>query len=279
VAEPGRKRAAKYRMPGKCPSCGTRLLERGPFTICPNSFECPAQLAGRIQHFAGRDALDIEGLGEETARLLVTEGLVRQLPDLFDLTPQQLVTLEGFAEKSAENLVDGIARASHAELHRFLIGLGIPEVGVAVAKDLARHFRSLDALRRASGEDLEAVPGVGPKMAEQIGAFFADERNRAILDTLLAKVALVEPTGEAQAQLAGLKVVFTGGLAQLSRRDAKQLVESLGGRVTSSVSKETTFVLVGENPGSKLGDAQRLGVQTLTEAEFVDFVRSSGGDL
>jgi DNA ligase (NAD+) len=279
VAEPGRKRAAKYRMPGKCPSCGTRLLERGPFTICPNSFECPAQLAGRIQHFASRDALDIEGLGEETAKLLVTEGLVRQLPDLFDLTPQQLVTLEGFAEKSAENLVDGLARASHAELHRFLIGLGIPEVGVAVAKDLARHFRSLAALRRASGEDLEAVPGVGPKMAEQIGAFFGDERNRQILETLLAKVALVEPTGEADAQLAGLKVVFTGGLTRLSRRDAKQLVESLGGRVTSSVSKETTFVVVGDNPGSKFGDAQRLGVQTLTEEEFVGFVRSRGGDV
>jgi DNA ligase (NAD+) len=218
-------------------------------------------------------------LGDETAKLLVTEGLVRQLPDLFDLTSERLVTLEGFAEKSAENLVDGLAKASRAELHRFLIGLGIPEVGVAVAKDLARHFRSLDALRRASGEDLETVPGVGPKMAEQIGDFFRDERNREMLDTLLAKVALVEPTGATAAQLAGLKVVFTGGLTQLSRRDAKQLVESLGGRVTSSVSKETTFVVVGENPGSKFGDAQRLGVQTLTEEEFVEFVRSKGGDV
>ncbi len=280
VSEPGRKRAAKYRMPGKFPSCSTPLIERGPFTICPNSFECPAQLAGRIQHFASRDALDIEGLGEETAKLLVTEGLVRQLPDLFDLTPERLATLEGFAEKSAQNLVDGLANASHVELHRFLIGLGIPEVGVAVAKDLARHFRSLDALRRASGEELEAVPGVGPKMAEQIEAFFGDHRNREMLDTLLAgKVTLVEPTGEAAAQLAGLKVVFTGGLAQLSRRDAKQLVESLGGRVTSSVSKETAFVVMGEDPGSKFDDAQRLGVQILTEEEFVDFVRSKGGDV
>jgi DNA ligase (NAD+) len=279
VAEPGRKRGAKYRMPDKCPSCATPLLERGPFTICPNSFECPAQLAGRIQHFASRDALDIEGLGDETAKLLVAEGLVRQLPDLFDLTREQLVRLEGFAEKSAENLVDGLAQASRTELHRFLIGLGIPEVGVAVAKDLARHFRSLDTLRRASGEDLEAVPGVGPKMAAQIGTFFGDERNREILDTLLAKVAVLEPTGEAVAQLAGLKVVFTGGLVRLSRRDAKQLVESLGGRVTSSVSKETAFVVVGENPGSKFDDARRLGVRTLTEAEFVDFVRSKGGNV
>lgn len=282
VKEPGRKRAARYRMPKKCPSCGSPLTERGPFTVCPNGFECPAQLAGKIQHFASRDALDIEGLGEETAKLLVTEGLVRQLPDLFGLTPERLVTLEGFAEKSAQNLVDGIVRASRVELHRFLIGLGIPEVGVAVANDLARHFRSLDALRRASGEELEAVPGVGPRMAQQIEAFFGDERNREILDTLLAgRVTLVEPSGEAAAaaQLTGLKVVFTGALQRLSRHDAKQLVESLGGRVTSSVSKETTFVVVGEDPGSKLDDARRLGVKTLGEDEFVDFVRSKGADV
>ncbi|UCF40865.1 MAG: NAD-dependent DNA ligase LigA [Gemmatimonadota bacterium] len=280
VEEPGRTRAAKYRMPGECPSCRTPLVQRGPFTICPNSFECPAQLAGRIQHFARRDALDIEGLGEETAKLLVAQGLVRQLPDLFNLTPEQLEALEGFAEKSARNLVDGIARAAQVELHRFLLGLGIPEVGVAVAKDLARHFRSFDAVRRASKEELEAVPGVGPKMAEQIAAFFADRRNQEGLDALLhGKVKLVEPTGETAAQLAGLKVVFTGELARLARRDAKQLVESLGGRVTSSVSKETAFVVVGENPGSKFTDAERLGVKTLTEDEFVDFVRSKGADV
>jgi DNA ligase (NAD+) len=280
VQEPGRKRAGRYRMPKKCPSCGSPLVERGPFTVCPNCFECPAQLAGKIQLFASRDALDIEGLGDETAKLFVAERMVLQLPDLFELTPEQLVKLEGFAEKSAQNLVDGIARASRVELHRFLIGLGIPEVGVAVARDLARHFRSLDALRRASVEDLEGVPGVGPKMAQQIESFFENEQNRKMLDTLLDKrVKLVEPTGGIAAQLAGLKVVFTGGLARLSRRDAKQLVESLGGRVTSSVSKETGFVVAGENPGSKLDDARRLGVKTLTEDEFVDFVRSKGADV
>jgi DNA ligase (NAD+) len=267
-------------MPAKCPSCGTALIERGPFTVCPNGFECPAQLAGRIQHLAGRDALDIEGLGEETARLLVAEGLVQQLPDLFDLGAERLVELEGFAEKSAGSLVDGIARAgSDVELHRFLVALGIPEVGVAVARDLARHFGSLGALREASTEQLEAVPGVGPKMAEQIEGFFGDAHNRAILERLEDKVTVAEAEGAAADILAGLKIVFTGSLERMTRRDAKQLVESLGGRVSSSVSKETAYVVVGASPGSKHDDAQRLDVTVLTEDEFLDLLRSKGAEF
>ena len=280
VDEPGRKRKPRFRMPAKCPSCGTALTERGPFTVCPNGFECPAQLAGRIQHLAGRDALDIEGLGEETARLLVAEGLLKQLPDLFDLSAERLVELEGFAEKSAGSLVDGIARAgSDVELHRFLVALGIPEVGVAVARDLARHFGSLGALRKASTEQLEAVPGVGPKMAEQIEGFFGDAHNRAILERLEDKVTVAEAEGAAADILAGLKVVFTGSLERMTRRDAKQLVESLGGRVTSSVSKETAYVVLGASPGSKHDDAQRLGVTILTEDEFLDLLRSKGAEF
>jgi DNA ligase (NAD+) len=277
IDEPGRKRKPRFRMPAKCPSCGTTLIERGPFTVCPNGFECPAQLAGRIQHLAGRDALDIEGLGDRTAMLLVAEGLVKQLPDVFDLTSEQLVELEGFAEKSAGSLVDGIARAaSDAELHRFLIALGIPEVGVAVARDLARYFGSLGSLRDASAEQLEAVPGVGPIMAEQIWGFFDDAHNRAVVDRLQSQVTVAEAEGAAADILAGLKIVFTGSLERIARRDAKQLVESLGGRVTSSVSKETAYVVVGASPGSKHDDAQRLGVTILTEDDFLDLLRSKG---
>ena len=190
IEEPDRERAPEWRMPAACPSCGTALIERGPFTVCPNSFECPAQLAGRIVHFASRDALDIEGLGDETAKLFVAEGLVRQLPDLFDLRAEQLLQLEGFAQKSATKLVDALKKAAAAaELPRFLYGLGIPEVGVAVARDLARHFGTFAGLRAADEAALQEVPGVGPadgradprllrRAAERRGARRADGQAR-----------------------------------------------------------------------------------------------------
>lgn len=280
LEEPGRKRGAAFRMPAKCPSCGTPLVERGPFTLCPNSFECPAQLAGSIVHFASRQALDIEGLGGETAKQLVAEGLVRQLPDLFELTAEKLIALEGFAEKSAANLVEAISRASRVELHRFLYGLGIPEVGAAVARDLARHFRSFDRLRAATAEDLQAVHGVGEVMAEQIGGFFQDRRNARILEKLLGQVTLVEPKAAASAgALQGLKVVVTGGLERWKRPEIKDLLESLGARVVSSVSKGTDLVIVGGDPGSKYDDAQRLGVETVDEEGFVKRLRGKGVDV
>jgi len=280
VDEPGRKRAPEFRMPKTCPSCNTPLVESGPFTLCPNGFGCPAQLAGRLQHFAARDALDIEGLGEETAKQLVAEGLVHGLPDIFALTTDRLVALEGIADKSATALVEAIARASHAELHRFLFGLGIPEVGVTVAKDLARHFGSLEAIRCATTEELEAVHGVGPKMAERISGFFRDSGNVAVLDRLLKRVSLEQAKNAAGTRtLAGLKIVFTGGLARISRSKAKQLVESLGARVVTSVSKETDYVVSGSDPGSKLDKAQSLGVTTLSEEEFFTFLRSKGVEV
>lgn len=275
--EPGRDRGEPFRMPLACPSCGATLAERGPFTVCPNSFECPAQLAGRLLLFGSRNALDIEGLGEETAKQLVAEDLVRQLPDLFDLSAADLVRLDGFAEKSAEKLVQAIRDAATPELHRFLYGLGIPEVGVTVAKALAQHFRSLDAVRDATADDLEAVTGVGPVMAQQIAGFFSDERNRAVLNALLdGRVTVEEPTEAGARALEGVTIVFTGGLQRVSRRDAKDLVERYGARATSSVSKNTDYVVAGEDAGSKLDDAQRLGVPVLTEDEFFDFLRSRG---
>ncbi len=279
IDEPGHERGPVFSMPAVCPSCGSPLVTRGPFTVCPNAFECPAQLTGRILHFASRDALDIEGLGEETAKQFVAEGLVRQLPDLFGLTADRLVALEGFADKSAANLVAAMARASRTELHRFLFGLGIPEVGVAVARDLARHLRTFDAVRRATRDELEAVPGVGPRMAEQIEGFFQEPRNREVVDRLLAHVSLVEPKGVVGGALTGLRIVLTGSLGRWTRRQAKEVVESLGGRVTSSVSKETSYVVVGEDPGTKVDDARRLGVRTLDEEEFLRLLRGMGVTL
>ncbi len=279
VEEPGRKRAKRFRMPDQCPSCGSELIERGPFTLCSNSYRCPAQLAGRLEHFASRDALDIDGLGEETAKLLVGEGLVHQLPDLFEIVPNDLVPLEGFATKSAASLVSAVDKASRVELHRFLYGLGIPEVGVTIAKALARHFLSFDTLRKATGEELEAVEGVGPKMAQQIELFYRDKRNSAVLDNLVGKVKMVEVAADSGAALAGIRFVFTGGLGKLSRREAKQLAESLGAKVTSSVSQETGYVVVGTDPGSKYDKAIELGVETLNEQEFVQLMREHGAEV
>jgi DNA ligase (NAD+) len=282
IEEPDRERAPEWRMPTACPSCGTELIERGPFTVCTNSFECPAQLAGRIVHFASRDALDIEGLGDETAKLFVAEGLVRQLPDLFEIRADQLVDLEGFAEKSANKLVDALKKAAAgAELPRFLYGLGIPEVGVAVARDLARHFGTFARLRAADETALREVAGVGPRMSEQILDFFGEPKNAAILDEMIARLHLVEtePSDDGAARvkpLAGQKWVFTGGLNHLTRRDAQGHVESLGARATGSVSKATDVVVVGEDAGSKAEDARKLGVQTMNEEEFLAFLRGNG---
>jgi DNA ligase (NAD+) len=287
IEEPDRERAPAWKMPETCPSCGTALVERGPFTVCPNSFECPAQLAGRIVHFASRNALDIEGLGDETAKLFVSEGLVRDLPGLFDLKAEQLVQLEGFAEKSATNLVEALRKASHAELPRLLYGLGIPEVGVAVARDLARHFGTFANLRAADEAALQEVPGVGPRMAEQITAFFHEPKNAAALDELLTRLTLKEapPAGPSSAPstsvqpLAGKKIVFTGGLTRLSRREAQELVERLGARATGSVSKATDWVVVGEDAGSKAEDAKKLGVATLDEDAFLALLQEHGVEI
>ena len=278
IEEPGRQRARPFRLPADCPSCGTALIERGPFSVCPNSFDCPAQLVGRLFHLGSRQALDIEGLGEETARLLVDQNLVRHLPDLFDLEVEQLLDLEGFAEKSANGLVNAISRSSRAELPRFLFGLGIPEVGVTVASSLARHFRSLEALRQADVEDLQQVEGVGPRMSEQIVAFLRESRNVEILDRLLdGRIELLAMQEEVAADnLEGLRFVLTGGLEDLTRTQAKRMLESLGAKVTSTVSARTDYVVAGDNPGSKYRKALDLGVETLDEAGLLDLLRSKG---
>ena len=284
IEEPDRERGPEWRMPDVCPSCGTALTERGPFTVCPNSFECPAQLVGRIVHFASRNALDVEGLGDETAKQFVNEGLVKQLPDLFELTAAQLVHLEGFAEKSATKLVEALARvAAGAELPRFLYGLGIPEVGAAVARDLARHFGTFEALRAADDPALQEVAGVGPRMAEQIREFFDEPKNAEVLDELTRKIQVLEdqskPAAGAVQPFAGLKFVFTGGLSRIPRSEAQKLVESLGAKATGSVSKSTDYVVVGEDAGSKADDARRLGVKTLDENGFVELLRENGVNL
>jgi DNA ligase (NAD+) len=277
IEEAGRVRQAPFRMPQRCPACGADLMVRGPFTLCPNRFGCPAQLKGRIVHFGSRNALDIEGLGEETAALLVERGLVRELADLFDLREAALEQLPGFARKSATKLVRAIQRRKRVELQRFLFGLGIPEVGQAVARDLALHFGSLEAIRAADREDLEVVQGIGPRMSELILEFLHEEENARAIDAVLARgLELISPSGTSGSSLSGRKFVFTGALAGMSRSEAKALVEGAGGRVAGSVSSETSFVVAGTDPGSKLARALELGVAVLSEEEFLDLLADAG---
>ncbi|MEZ4417335.1 MAG: NAD-dependent DNA ligase LigA [Gemmatimonadota bacterium] len=270
VPEPGHKRHAAYALPAACPACGTPVVLKGPFTLCPNRFGCPAQLKGRLVHFGSRGALDIEGLGEETAKLLVERELVHDLAGLFHLQAQQLEALPGFAEKSANNLVDAIQARRSTELARFVHGLGIPEVGATVARDLAGHFRTLDAILDATPEALEAVPGIGPKMSEAIRTFLDEPRTRRAIDRVASEMrTLTAPAAVKGGALSGKKIVFTGGLERFSREEAKERAEAEGAKVVSSVSKATDYVVAGSDAGSKLDKATELGVRVLTEEDFL----------
>ena len=280
ISETDRERGATFQMPQQCPSCGASVTVVGPFTICPNRLGCPAQLKGRVTHFASRNALDIEGLGGETAALLVEHRLVRDLADLFHLTADKLTELPGFAEKSANKLVSGIQRARSTELQRFVYALGIPEVGATVARDLAGHFRSFTSLRDATPDDLQAVRGIGPKMTEQICAFFQDEATKGALDRLLGEMGeLKAPEVGVDGPLGGKRFVFTGTLSSMPREKAKSAVEAAGGRAVSAVSKETDYLVVGEGGGGKAEKAAKLGVLVLDEDAFLDLLRSSGVEV
>jgi DNA ligase (NAD+) len=278
----GADRGEPFAMPTECPSCGTALVRVGPYTVCPNSFECPAQLVGRLTHFGSRLGLDIEGLGERTARQLVETGLVRSVPQLFDLTADDVKTLEGFGDKSATNLVAAIEAARTPELSRLLYALGVPEVGAAVARTLARHFGTFEAIRAASAEELMAIEGIGAVMAEQIHSYFHEQSNvdalDALLDGRLAPKAEERDGGAAPSGggLAGQTFVFTGTMDALSRDQAEELVRSLGGKASGSVSAKTTYLVAGEGGGSKLTKAQDLGVNVLDEREFLTLVGSLG---
>ena len=277
VPEDGRKRGAAFRMPGRCPACETPVQEDGPFSYCPNRFGCMAQLKRGLTHFGSRAGLDIEGLGGETAALLVDRGLVKELADLFELTATDLEPLDGFAEKSAANLAKAIEDKKTVGLARFLYGLGIPEVGSTVAATLAAEFLSFDNIQGATVEQLEAVDGIGPIMSEQIRAFLDDERNRERIAAVIGHMnALLPPDQAGGRGLTGMRFVFTGGLERFSRSDAKRLIEENGGRVVGSVSGETTYVVAGEDPGSKLQKGRDLGVEILNEEAFVEVLRAAG---
>lgn len=262
-----------FHFPGHCPECGTPTIKLPDEVAwrCPN-LSCPAQVRRRIEHFASRACMDIDGLGEAVVDQLVTRGLVKTISDLYRLRYAQVVELEKFAEKSAQNLIGAIDASRRAELWRFIHGLGVPGVGAASAKDLANHFRSIDALAAAPEEELLALPGVGEKTARGIRVFFNEPANHILIEEL--RDLGVEPTpparpGGGAAALAGKTFVLTGTLPNLTREQATERIEAAGGKVSSSVSKKTNFVVAGAEAGSKLEKAQKLGVRILDEAQLL----------
>jgi DNA ligase (NAD+) len=263
----------KFTMPARCPVCGAKVVRaEGEVAYRCIGLSCPAQLKQAIRFFGARGAMDVEGLGEKLVDQLVDRGLVRDLADLYHLDEDELVALERMGEKSARNLLAQLERTKRVPLPRLLVALGIRQVGEATAKALAEHFGTLEHLMDASEDDLQEVRDVGPEVARSIRGFFAERQNRRVIERLLA--AGVEPTAVSRPRgpLSGKKFVLTGSLAAMTRTEAQRRIEALGGRVVASVSKETDWVVVGADPGSKL--AKALGVATLDEAEFLRLVRS-----
>lgn len=265
-------------MPERCPACETTLVRaEGEVDVrCPNVVSCPAQLREAVFHFAGRGAMDIDGLGYRTGSQLIERGLVRDIADIVHLDAEQLAELEGFAQVSIRNLLDGIERARHRPVWRLLVGLSIRHVGPTAARALARTFGSLDRIAGASVEELAAVEGVGPAIARSVSEWFADPRHRDLLERLRSGGVTLSDVGaqDGPRPLAGLTVVVTGTLERWSRDAASEAVQERGGRVSSSVSKTTAFVVVGEAPGSKHGRAVALGVPILDEAGFATLLEA-----
>ncbi len=270
----GRERP--FVMPEYCPVCGSRLVRKPGEAIyrCPNP-DCFPRLAKRIAHFVSKAAMDIEGLGPRVVEQLITAGIIRDVPDLYSIKKSDLLSLEGFAEKSAENLLQAIENSKHTTLSRFLFALGIRHVGEVTAQLLSRRFKTLDRLMNARREDLEAIEGIGPEVAGSIVKWFSEEKNRNLIKRLLDAGIVIEGQDERPGQLPlqGKSFVFTGSLSSLKRKEAKELVKSLGGQVQSTVGKKTDFLVVGERPGSKLAKAEKLGVKTITEQEFLEMTR------
>lgn len=272
--------AEAYHFPESCPQCGTPTVKL-PGEVawrCPN-LSCPAQVRRRIEHYASKACLDIDGLGEAVVDQLVSRSLVKTIPDLYRMQAAQLQELDKFGEKSAENLVQAIRASRTADLWRLIHGLGIPGIGATSAKDLASHFRSLSALAGASADELISVDGVGEKTARGIKAFFNEPANQIFLEELrelgLEPKAPANPSRPASSQFAGRTFVLTGTLEQFTRTEAAAQIEAAGGRVGSSVSKKTDYLLAGAEAGSKLEKARKLGVAVIDEKDFRSMLEDS----
>lgn len=259
--------------PTVCPACGAHVEHRGVHLYCTNSLSCAPQIAGRLAHYASRDAMDIDTFSEKTAALFVEELKLKSIPDLYDLGPQDYMGLQGFGERRINNLMAAIERSKDCTLGAFIFAIGIPNVGAKTAKDLARRFGTIEALRSATVEQLTGVSDVGEIVARSIVEFFADPSIATQVDRLLAHGVKPRPEEVQQdSPISGKTIVVTGTLEKLDRRQAEALIESLGGKAAGSVSKKTDYVLAGESAGSKLTKARELGVRVLNEQEFFELI-------
>ncbi len=263
----------------ECPECGTELVrnEGEAQHYCPNAEGCPPQIIGRIQHFISRKAMDIEGLGGETVTLLVNNGLINNYADLYLLKEEQIIPLERMAQKSAENMIKGIEASKEIPFERVLFGLGIRYVGETVAKKLAKHYKTIDALKNASEEELTSVEEIGERIAQSVLSFFASEENRATIERLKSYGVQLEISAEKLANqtdvLKAQTFVVSGVFTKVSRDELKKLIEDNGGKVSSSISAKTDYVVAGDNMGpSKKTKAESLGVAIISEDDFLEMI-------
>ncbi len=256
--------------PEKCPACGGPLIQRGAHIFCMNRTDCRPQAVARISHFAGRDAMDIDGLSEKTADQLYDQMGVRDPADLYRLTMEQVLTLDGFKEKKAGNLLTALEKSKHCPLDAFLFAIGIPNIGRKTARDLANAFCTLQGVQNATMEQLIALPDVGEIVAASVVEFFSFPENTQMVERLLESgVTPAEAEAPKDGAFTGMSIVVTGTLPSLSRKEAEDLIRSMGGTAASSVSKKTAFVVAGEAAGSKLTKAQNLGIEVIDEAELL----------
>ena len=276
VLQDDAKRGEPFRMPENCPACGAGLVKLPDEVAwrCTNN-QCPPQVRSRLEHFASRDALDIEGLGESVVDQLVSQKLVSTFPDLYHLTADDLMTLDRMAEKSAGNLIAAIGKSKKKPFEKVLYALGIRFVGVTVARDLARSFPSVEILMEATEEELCQIDSIGPRIAGSVRSFFDEPANRKMVEELKNHGVQFHSTQEAPVSdtLSGTTFVLTGTLPSLKRSEAKELIERHGGKVTSSVSKKTDYLLAGEEAGSKRDKAEKLGITILDEPAFLKMIK------
>ena len=253
-----------------CPACGYPLTERGAHLFCMNRETCRPQAVARLAHFAGREAMDIDGFSEKTAGQLYDQIGIRQPADLYSLTPMDLLILDGFKEKKAANLIDALEKSKHCDLDAFLFAIGIPNVGRKTARDLAQRFGTLERLKAADEAELTAIPDIGDIVAGSITEYFSFPENNQMIERLFAAgVNPREIRAASEGVFSGMSIVVTGTLPNLSRKQAEDLIRSMGGNAAGSVSKKTAFVVAGEDAGSKLTKAQSLGIEIIDEAELI----------